>query len=113
MAFEKLEFTKSWENPADFPTYEPDEAQVRADLQRLHNESRDAINRLAAALNDPRAAAQLSFAPGEGLTAQTVRDAILEVYAAVQDAAQALLVDGTELKNPADFVKRLNRLIKR
>lgn len=26
---------------------------------------------------------------------------------------QALLVDGTELKNPSDFVKRLNRLIKR
>ena len=95
MAFETFEFTKNWENPEDFPTYEPDEAQVRADLQRLHNESRDAINRLAEALNDPGAAAQLSFAPGEGLTAQTVRDAILEVYAAVQDAAQALLVDGT------------------
>lgn len=95
MAFETFEFTKNWENPEDFPTYEPDEAQVRADLQRLHNESRDAINRLAAALNDPGAAAQLPFAPGEGLTAQTVRDAILEVYAAVQDAAQGLLVDGT------------------
>jgi molecular chaperone HtpG len=26
---------------------------------------------------------------------------------------QALLVDGAELKNPADFVNRLNRLIKR
>ena len=41
MAFERLNFTKSWENPADFPTYEPDENRVRADVQCLHNEARD------------------------------------------------------------------------
>ena len=36
MAFEPLKFTKSWENPQDFPAYEPDETQVRADLQLQH-----------------------------------------------------------------------------
>lgn len=41
---EKLEFTKSWRNPADFPTYEPDEAKVREDMQALHDETRDFIN---------------------------------------------------------------------
>ena len=46
MAFEPLEFTKSWENSDDFPTYEPDERQVRADLQQLHDETRDGLNRL-------------------------------------------------------------------
>lgn len=98
MAFEPLKFTKNWENSEDFPTYEPDEAQVRADLQWLHNETRDAINRLIEALNEPEAAAQLPFQPQDGLTAQTVQAAILEVYAAIQNAAAGLLVDGTVSK---------------
>jgi len=98
MAFEPLEFTKNWENSEDFPTYEPDESQVRADLQWLHNETRDGLNRLIAALNDPGAAAQLPFAPKEGLMAQNVQAAILEVYAAIQEAASGLLVDGTVTK---------------
>ena len=98
MAFEPLEFTKNWENSEDFPTYEPDEAQVRADLQWLHNETRDGLNRLIAALNDSGAASQLPFAPEAGLTAQTIQTAILEVYAAVRDAAAGLLVDGTITK---------------
>lgn len=33
MPIDKLEFEKRWTNPAHFPTYEPDEAQVRADMQ--------------------------------------------------------------------------------
>lgn len=40
----KLAFTKLWTSPDDFPTYEADETQVRADLQQLHNETRDHIN---------------------------------------------------------------------
>jgi len=109
MAFEPLEFTKNWENPADFPTYEPDETQVRADLQWLHNETRAGLNRLVAALNDPGAAAQLPFLPGEGLTAQNVQAAIMEVYAAVQNAASGLLVDGTVTKQKlaAELLERV------
>ena len=94
MAFEKLQFTKSWESDQDFPTYEPSEAQVRADLQLLHDEARDGLNRLVDALNDPTAAAQLPF-QGQGLAAENLQDAILEVYGAVQTAAAAQIVNGS------------------
>lgn len=94
MAFQRLEYTKSWNKSEDFPTYEPDEAQVRADLQLLHDEARDGLNRVVDALNDPGAAAQLPFA-AEGLQADNVQDAIEEVYGAVQTAAAGKLVDGS------------------
>lgn len=98
MAFEPLKFTKNWEDPEDFPTYEPDEAQVRADLQLLHDETKDGLNRLIAALNSAEAAALLPFAPAEGLTSQTVQAAILEVYGAIQKAASGMIVDGSVTK---------------
>lgn len=95
MAFEPLKFTKSWENPQDFPAYEPDETQVRADLQLLHEETRLGVNRLIEALNSSGAAAMLPFRPEEGLTAETVQAAILETYRAIQNAAAGQLVDGS------------------
>lgn len=33
-----------WNDPTVFPTYEENEEQVRADLQRLHNQTRDYLN---------------------------------------------------------------------
>lgn len=95
MAFEPLTFTKNWENPQDFPAYEPDEEQVRADLQLLHEETRQGVNRLIDALNSSGAAAMLPFQPGSGLTAETVQEAILETYAAIRNAAAGQLVDGS------------------
>ena len=50
MPFEKFEFTKDWRNPADFGTIETDEAQVREDMQVLHDEAKAAIHRLIDAL---------------------------------------------------------------
>ena len=97
MAFERLEFTKSWENPADFPTYEQSEAQVRADLQLLHEETRQGVNRLVDALNDSSAADMLPFA-GEGLEAKTVQAAILETLEATKKAAAGQIVNGTVTK---------------
>ena len=47
----KLEFSKDWTKAEDFPTYEPDESQVRADLQLLHNEAKAAINALVTSWN--------------------------------------------------------------
>lgn len=44
MAFEELKLSKDWTNALDFPTYEPDEQQVREDLQYLFSEIRDFIN---------------------------------------------------------------------
>lgn len=46
MAFRKLNFSKSWKNANDFPTVETSEEKVRADLQLLHDETRDALNNL-------------------------------------------------------------------
>jgi len=44
MAINKFAFTKVWTNASDFPVYEDSEVQVRADMQELHNETRDYIN---------------------------------------------------------------------
>lgn len=39
-----LNFTKDWTDPSAFPTTEPDEAKARADMQELHNQTREYIN---------------------------------------------------------------------
>lgn len=44
MAFDKLQFTKNWNNPDDFPTVELSEEKVRADMQLLHDEVKRYIN---------------------------------------------------------------------
>ena len=43
-SFEKLSFTKDWNNASDFPSYEENETQVRADMQLLHDEVKNFIN---------------------------------------------------------------------
>ena len=40
----KLEFSRDWRNPADFPTVETDETQVRADMQALYTEIQTFLN---------------------------------------------------------------------
>ena len=42
--FPHLGFTRTWESPTDYPTYEPDENVVRRDMQSLHDETKDYIN---------------------------------------------------------------------
>lgn len=44
MAFDKIQFTKNWNNPDDFPTVELSEEKVRADMQLLHDEVKNYIN---------------------------------------------------------------------
>ena len=97
MAFTPLTFTKSWENAEDFPTYEPDETQVRADLQYLYDEIRDAFNGLVAALNDTSAASNLPVSV-EGLTAGTLQEALEETLAEIQNAAAGQIVNGSITK---------------
>ena len=41
---EKFEFARNWNSPSDFPTYEPDEVKVRADMQALPDELKDYLN---------------------------------------------------------------------
>ena len=44
MPLNKLNFTKDWTNPSDFPTVETNEEQVRADQQLLFNEIKVFLN---------------------------------------------------------------------
>ena len=85
MAFEKLEFTKNWENAADFPAVETSEAQVRKDMQVLHDETRDALNSVVQKLNTKKLDEYPSGGTVETLgtdhttipTSKAVRDAIV------------------------------------
>ena len=65
MAFERLEFSKNWNSSADFPTLQTDEIQVRADMQLLHDESRNALNALMEALENGGRDALVRFGSDE------------------------------------------------
>ena len=65
MALSKLSFTKDWKNPSDFPTYEPYETQVRADLQILFDEIKTFLNSLIDTLESGGASANVGVTLGE------------------------------------------------
>ena len=44
MDIERLQYTKDWKNPSDFPTIETSETKVRSDMQQLYDETRDYLN---------------------------------------------------------------------
>ena len=71
---EKLEFSKDWKNAEDFPTYEADESQVRADLQLLHDEAKAAINALVEKLESAEFASHLAVSAA-GMTATKLSSA--------------------------------------
>lgn len=91
---EKLTFSKDWTNADDFPTYEPDESQVRADLQLLHDEAKDAINRLVEKLESVEFASHLTVS-AEGLTATDLASALAELLETAQQAQAGTIVDGS------------------
>ena len=72
MSYTKLEFSKSWTNPEDFPTFEDSEEQVRADMQLLFDECRDGVNRLAGEIR----AENVPFRRGPGIDAVNVQNAL-------------------------------------
>lgn len=79
MAFGRFRFKKLWTSPTDFPTIEVDEAQVRADMQALHDESKDGLNQLMTELEEGTAAASLgakTLDTGEDSTVQEVMAAL-------------------------------------
>lgn len=83
MSLTNFELTKSWENPSDFPTYEEEEAQVRADMQCLFDELAAGINTLIGQL---KKTTEASGASGIGISAITA----LPGYTNVQDALAGL-----------------------
>lgn len=66
MGFPRFSFTKLWTNPVDFPTVETDENRVRADMQLLHDEAKDGLNRLMDQLEAPGAAEHIGAAAADG-----------------------------------------------
>lgn len=108
MGFDYLEFSRSWTKEADFPTYEPDEKQVRQDLQFLHEETKNAFNRLIGLLNQQNAAKELPFA-SEELQAKNVLDAIEEVYEQAKQSSAGAVLDRTigKAKLTAELLERV------
>lgn len=88
MAFKKLEYTKSWESPEDFPTFEQDETRVRADMQLLYDEIKDFINgELVAPLNSKSGAENILTSSGKSIEA-----VLAEMQEAIDNAGDT---DGT------------------
>lgn len=52
MSLNRLNFTKDWNDPSDFPTVEMNEEKVRADQQLLHDETKNFINALITSLEN-------------------------------------------------------------
>lgn len=111
----KLTFTKSWTSPNDFPTYEADETQVRADMQQLHNETRDHINGViapafaalldeASFLSDRIAALETSVAPTVIVPERLSPDVALASYTieAADSGATILCTGDAELSTSID-----------
>lgn len=79
---ETFDYEKHWTNAEDFPTFEAEESQVRADMQELYTEIAGALNTLTAALKAVTAAGYL------GVTGAA--DSKFENASTVQEALQAL-----------------------
>ena len=74
---ETFDYEKHWTSAADFPTFEAEEAQVRADMQELYTEIAGALNTLTAALKAVTAAGYLGVTgAGNFSTADTVQEAL-------------------------------------
>ena len=91
MAFTPFDFTKSWRNAADFPTFEPDETKVRDDLQSLFDELKAGLNKLIGELK----AGNLPFAPTAGVDSTDVQNAIENVQSQIANVALGNLPDGS------------------
>lgn len=85
----KLEYTKRWTNPADFPTYESREEKVRSDMQLLFDEVASALN----ALIDYLSAEVIPFNPTAEIPANNLQDAIMRVQSQIIDVVDVSIPD--------------------
>ena len=89
MALETLVFGKSWTSAADFPTYESDEAKVRADMQYHPDAIRTYINeKLVALLNSTAGASNITAADG-----QSIQDNLNQLVQDIQALAGGTIPD--------------------
>jgi hypothetical protein len=89
MALQKMNFTKVWTNPADFPTYESQETKVRSDMQLLFDELRDAHNALIDALK----ASEIPFTETAAIAETNVQAAIENVQRQIAEAISGAIPD--------------------
>lgn len=90
MALPGLQYTKSWLSPSDFPTDEPSEEQVRADMQLLHDETKGYINDdLRPYLASTDAAWDIGAQPFGDYTSTTVQGLIEETTNTLQGEIDA------------------------
>lgn len=105
MAIDQFSFSKTWRSASDFPTYEPDETQVREDMQCLHDEMADYVNNtLVPAINAGSSgggspvstmASEISFASSAGVPATNVQDAVENVQSQLAGISQGAVADGS------------------
>lgn len=94
---ENFDYSKHWTNAADFPTFQAEEEQVRADMQSLYTEIAGALNTLTAALKAVTAAGYLGVTGAEDSNfenATTVQEALQELSDAIDSlVAQTVPAD--------------------
>lgn len=119
MSLTRFEFTKNWENSEDFPTYEENEEQVRADMQCLYDELKAGLNKLMTELESKTAFE--SGASNIGIQAMTalpgvtnVMDAIATIIAEMANIQAGTVLPGsvtaTELADGAVTAPKLGSL---
>lgn len=107
MALTKLNYGKVWTSAEDFPTYQPDETQVRADLQYHPDAVRGYINdTLLPALEAKGAAAELGAvdAYGNKATIQGVLDGHNAELAQLEEDLETLAAGGVPSVVMSTFV---------
>lgn len=93
MSLSQMTFDKVWTNSADFPTYEANESQVRADMQYLFDRIKNCYNNH---LDTEFKAMNMPFTPTVGeVTATTVQAAIEFVHDEIASASQGAVPNGS------------------
>ncbi len=97
MPLRRLNFTKNWTNSEDFASYEDSEERVRADLQLLHDEAKDALNEAVDTLSSPAGAANVGAMAPQGLSGANVQELINSLASALATVGEVSGGGGEEL----------------
>lgn len=84
----KDNYTRSWENPEDFPSWQSDEETVRFDMQYLFEEIRQWVNNLI----DSIKGANIPFGPVAGIAGDSVEDGMIDMKRQLDEAVIGGLV---------------------
>lgn len=84
-----------WANTTAFPTNPDTEAQSRAMLQELHDQTRDFINALITTYAGTGGASEVGITAISGLTASTVQAALAALYAKFANYVATSVIENT------------------